>query len=389
MALFDLIQKKNRNGGGGVSAQRYRLNVPEGSLQAEDAFRQALSVEKRRTERSGKPFILMLLDLRDFERNRTVKREVVEKVMQYLFTTTRETDIKGWYKSDAVIGTIFTEVNEADGNVGAAQAELHKKLQKNLNRTLEADQSSRILVTWHAYPGFSTQPGRNEHDQGEGLSDLWVGTPRKRGALFIKRIVDIVGSLFVMILLAPALAILAALVKVTSRGPVFFKQERIGLGGKRFMFLKFRSMHVNCDSRIHKEYIREFICDNNGSEVDKDGVFKITRDSRVTRIGGPLRKLSLDELPQFINVLKGEMSLVGPRPPIPYECADNDTWHMRRVLDMKPGITGLWQVKGRSRTTFDDMVRMDINYILSWSLWLDISILLKTPFAVLAGKGAY
>ncbi len=389
MVLLDLIQRINRDAGLGSGVQSHGVKVPGGSLQAEDAFRQSLSLEKRRTERSGKPFILMLLDLKDFKRDRTAKREVVEKVVRYLLTMTRETDIKGWHEFDSVIGTVFTEVDDVDRDVGATQAELHKKFEKNLGRTLEADLLSRLRVTWHVYPDSSVKPDRNEHDRSEGPSDLWVGTPRKRSALFIKRIIDIVGSLFALILLAPTLAIIAALVKATSQGPVFFKQERIGLGGKRFMFIKFRSMYVDNDSSIHKEYIRKFMSGKNGSEVGKDGVFKITRDPRVTPIGGPLRKLSLDELPQFINVLKGEMSLVGPRPPIPYECADYETWHMRRVLDMKPGITGLWQVKGRSRTTFDDMVRMDINYILSWSLWLDISILLKTPFAVLACKGAY
>jgi lipopolysaccharide/colanic/teichoic acid biosynthesis glycosyltransferase len=120
-----------------------------------------------------------------------------------------------------------------------------------------------------------------------------------------------------------------------------------------------------------------------------DGSYKIKNDSRVTPVGRILRKTSLDEFPQFINVLKGDMSLVGPRPPINYECEDYDLWHRRRILDVKPGITGLWQVTGRSITTFDEMVRMDIKYIREWSLWLDIRIILKTPLAMLMGNGAY
>jgi lipopolysaccharide/colanic/teichoic acid biosynthesis glycosyltransferase len=119
------------------------------------------------------------------------------------------------------------------------------------------------------------------------------------------------------------------------------------------------------------------------------GTYKITRDPRVTQVGKFLRKTSLDELPQFLNVLMGDMSLVGPRPPIPYECAEYDIWHRGRVLEMKPGITGFWQVKGRSTTTFDEMVRMDIKYVQDWSLWMDIKILLQTPWVVLRGKGAY
>ncbi len=118
-------------------------------------------------------------------------------------------------------------------------------------------------------------------------------------------------------------------------------------------------------------------------------VYKITNDPRITPLGRFLRKTSLDELPQFINVLKGEMSLVGPRPPIPYELENYDAWHRHRLLGKKPGITGLWQVKGRSKTTFDSMVRLDLQYIREWSLWLDVKLLLQTPLAVLRGKGAY
>jgi lipopolysaccharide/colanic/teichoic acid biosynthesis glycosyltransferase len=142
---------------------------------------------------------------------------------------------------------------------------------------------------------------------------------------------------------------------------------------------------VNSDPAIHKEYIRNLI----GNKVGDSGAYKIKNDPRVTPIGRFLRKSSLDELPQFINVLKGEMSLVGPRPPIPYEFESYALWHRRRILEAKPGITGLWQVDGRSRTTFDEMVRMDLRYIRNQSFWLDVKILLKTPFAVLSGDGAY
>ncbi len=126
----------------------------------------------------------------------------------------------------------------------------------------------------------------------------------------------------------------------------------------------------------------------NGSALPQNGVYKLTNDSRITPVGRFLRKTSLDEFPQFFNVLKGDMSLVGPRPPIPYECEKYDVWHKRRILEVKPGITGLWQVKGRSSTTFDDMVRLDLNYVTHWSLLLDLKILFQTPFAVLKGKGA-
>ena len=151
-------------------------------------------------------------------------------------------------------------------------------------------------------------------------------------------------------------------------------------------------MHVNNNDSIHREYIRNFIanraCDAGGSE-NGDKIFKIQDDPRVTRIGSFLRKTSLDELPQFFNVLRGEMSLVGPRPPIPYEVEDYSAWHQYRIIAKKPGITGLWQVTGRSLTAFDGMVRLDLRYIRSWSLWLDVKLLLATPLAVFRGKGAY
>jgi len=151
-------------------------------------------------------------------------------------------------------------------------------------------------------------------------------------------------------------------------------------------------MECGNDARIHREYVKRFI----SGEADparvshtEDVVYKIQNDPRVTRVGKFLRKTSLDELPQFINILKGDMSLVGPRPPIPYELEAYQIWHRRRVLESKPGITGLWQVNGRSRLKFDDMVRLDLQYAKTWSLWLDIKILLRTPRVVLFGAGAY
>jgi lipopolysaccharide/colanic/teichoic acid biosynthesis glycosyltransferase len=155
--------------------------------------------------------------------------------------------------------------------------------------------------------------------------------------------------------------------------------------------LKFRSMRTDCDPRIHQEYVNQFIAGqvSGASENGETLVFKIQKDPRITAIGSFLRKTSLDELPQFWNVLRGEMSLVGPRPPIAYEFRAYDIWHRRRVLEIKPGITGLWQVEGRSRTRFDDMVRLDLQYARAWSLWLDVKILMQTPAAVFTGNGAH
>jgi len=152
-------------------------------------------------------------------------------------------------------------------------------------------------------------------------------------------------------------------------------------------------MYAVNDSRIHMEYVKRFIAgavDAGVSDTQQHkAVYKITEDPRVTRVGRFLRKTSLDELPQFLNVLRGEMSLVGPRPPIPYELEAYDVWHRRRLLEVKPGVTGLWQVNGRSRLRFDDMVRLDLKYAKAWSLGLDLKILLQTPRAVFTGDGAH
>src|SRR5690242_461421 len=219
------------------------------------------------------------------------------------------------------------------------------------------------------------------------VADLLECKRAKRLSLFAKRILDILGSLFAIIIFSPLFISIAAAVKLTSKGPIFFRQERVGLGGRRFTFLKFRSMKCGSDPHIHQEYIRRFIA---GKITEAPGgAFKIKNDPRLTRIGAFLRRTSLDELPQLFNVLKGDMSLVGPRPAIPYEIDLYQPWHRGRFLEVKPGITGLWQVVGRSRTTFDEMVRLDLQYAKQWSLWLDIKILLQTPRAVLSREGAY
>jgi lipopolysaccharide/colanic/teichoic acid biosynthesis glycosyltransferase len=215
----------------------------------------------------------------------------------------------------------------------------------------------------------------------------------QRVGITAKRFIDVTGSVIAIAVFAPVLAAIAVWLKMSSTGPVLFRQERIGLGGKTFMLLKFRSMFANNDPTIHKEFVRNLISAGNDGDraagARPDGTYKIKGDPRVTPVGRILRKTSLDELPQFMNVLKGDMSLVGPRPPIMYEYEEYDLWHRHRVLDIKPGITGLWQVAGRSVTTFDEMVRMDIKYIREWSLWLDIQIILKTPLVMLKGNGAY
>ncbi|WP_236994018.1 sugar transferase [Candidatus Methylomicrobium oryzae] len=209
--------------------------------------------------------------------------------------------------------------------------------------------------------------------------------------LSLKRGLDIAGSIIGILAFMPVMLLTALAVKATSSGPVIFRQARLGKQGIPFTFYKFRSMYTHTDDQIHREYIRDLIGGNHEKVNQGNGdepFFKIKSDPRITPVGKFIRKTSIDELPQFFNVLKGDMSLVGPRPPLAYEAEKYQAWHLRRILEMKPGITGLWQVEGRSKTDWDDTVRLDIRYIQNWSLLFDLKLLIKTIGEVLRGRGA-
>lgn len=194
-----------------------------------------------------------------------------------------------------------------------------------------------------------------------------------------KRGLDILGSAILLVLFAPLLLVIALLVKLTSPGPVFYVSTRIGRGGRPFGFIKFRSMYVDADKRLAD--LKE--------ANEKDGpIFKMKNDPRITPIGRFLRKYSLDELPQLFNVLKGDMSLVGPRPPIPHEVEQYNDYCLER-LSVRPGLTCYWQIMGRSNLSFQEWMELDHKYLREMGLWTDLKILLKTPLAVLKGDGAY
>jgi len=211
-----------------------------------------------------------------------------------------------------------------------------------------------------------------------------------RGGNFVKRAVDITFTLAVAVLGLPFYLLIALLIKLTSEGPVLFVQERVGQDGRTFKFYKFRTMLVDNSDHAHRSFAEDFIKGRLMSEDEKKDrrVFKLQNDPRVTSIGRFLRKTSLDELPQFINVLRGEMTLVGPRPPLAYELAHYKEWHRGR-LAVKPGLTGLWQVSGRSTVPFDEMVMLDLYYIENWSLALDLKIIARTVPVMLFGLGGY
>jgi len=217
-----------------------------------------------------------------------------------------------------------------------------------------------------------------EHCMGMPFLTFRTG-PQYPGALLIKYALDKIMAFVLLVIFSPIFLILAVLIKATSPGPAIFKQYRTGLGGKKFVFYKFRSMVDNAEQ--YKESLRV-------KNEMKGPVFKVKEDPRITPIGRFLRRTSLDEIPQFWNVLKGDMSLVGPRPPLPSEVKEYHGWQRRR-LSMKPGITCIWQVDGRNQITdFDEWARLDLQYVDNWTLWLDVKILLKTIPAVLFAKGA-
>ena len=352
----------------------------------QNAFQCLLGLERKRTQRTGRPFVLMLLEAHNLITNSKDDR-IIAKVFVALTGATRETDIKGWYRNRHTIGVIFTEINgSAEKTIDGA---LRSRVTAGLGVALPVEAIKKINLSFHCYPEVVAS------ENGSGPDALLYPDkshdgPGNKGSHLLKRSIDVAGSIGILIASSPVLLAVAAAIKLTSDGPVLFRQQRVGQYGRRFVFLKFRSMHVSNDDTIHKQYMQSFITGNNGGEQQNSvrTVFKMKDDPRITSVGNFLRKTSLDEFPQFWNVLIGDMSLVGPRPAIPYEVEHYQPWHKQR-LSVKPGITGLWQIMGRSSIRFADMVRLDLQYAKSWTPWMDIKILFKTPKAVISGNGAY
>lgn len=381
-----------RSSNGSVAAVATAPAIPacDRVVLGEETFQRTLAIERKRTERSKKPFLLMLLNFGD-AKVAEGNRRVLGRLITALSESTRATDMVGWYKDYAVIGVIYTEIIIDDKNTVVST--MMSRVSETLSRALTLDQLNQISISFHVFPEpwdgdtFDRPSNPTLYPDHSDLDD------RRKYAFAVKRMIDVAGSGIGLLLIAPLFLTIAALVKLSSKGPIFFRQQRIGQHGMPFTFLKFRTMYVNNNPNLHKEYVKKLIAGNAQTHSNGDGngtrVYKITRDPRITRIGSFLRRTSLDELPQLINVLLGQMSLVGPRPPIQYEVDEYDIWHRGRLMEAKPGITGLWQVSGRSRVKFDEMVRLDIRYARTWSLWLDLKILLRTPRAVLLGDGAY
>jgi len=349
------------------------------TIESEQRFLQRITQECRRTERSKQKIVLLLI-----EGPSRVSMEL--SVARALMVVTRETDIMGWIHAYSTLGILFTELG------GASLEDARATILAKVEDTLERAGFVNLRLSAFILPYDLNQKGPDDSAPGDGIyKHLWQSTSEMKFKLAIKRAIDIVGSGLLLICFSPFMVLVAILVKFGSPGPVLFRQIRVGQRGKRFSFLKFRSMRVATDCSLHENYVKDFIRGTAEKNMDENGVgvFKLTNDPRVTKFGSFIRRTSLDELPQLWNVFCGDMALVGPRPPIPYEVECYDLWHQRRLLEVKPGITGLWQIRGRSRTGFDEMVRLDLQYARTWSPWLDVKILLQTPLAVFRAGGAH
>ncbi len=354
---------------------------------SEEAFRRMISQERKRSERSQRPFVLLLIDTGRTQPGDKQGRVLLD-MLSALRGATRETDVTGWYTTNSVMGVVFTEI-VLENN--AVLSTILSRIGAVLRGRLDTDQFSQIKFSFHVFPDDWDWQNPERPSNPTLYPDFEKRQQSNRLGRALKRGMDVSGSLLLLAVLSPVFFAIAVAIKLTSRGPILFRQQRIGEHGIPFTFLKFRSMCADNDFSQHKEYVRKLIA---GQAVKQPtngtggGVFKLTNDTRITPVGSFLRRTSLDELPQFFNVLRGDMSLVGPRPPLPYEVEAYATWHRRRLLEAKPGITGLWQVQGRSRIGFDDMVRLDLRYARNCSPWLDLKILVQTPGAVIAGNGA-
>lgn len=370
--LFSAVYDGDQN-----PALRQRSSV------SENEFLRFLCLERKRSERSDKPFLVMLVEGgalfaaggRD---------SVPARLVEALLSSTRDTDLVGWYKTGSIMAVLFTEIAD---DPSVAMNVLLAKFTGLVSALIPAEQESHVKISIHMFP----EPPNGDSTRKSDLTfypEVTRSMQSDATSSGLKRAIDLLGSAMALVLLSPVLLLVAIAVRLTSKGPVLIRQSRVGQYGRNFTLLKFRSMYANCDHNIHKEYVTRFIAgadDVMHTDDNGNGVYKLTKDPRVTPFGRFLRKTSLDEVPQFLNVLRGEMSLVGPRPAMPYEVDRYETWHRRRMLAAKPGITGLWQVHGRSRTSFDEMVRLDLKYVETASLALDLKIMLQTPRAVFFG----
>ena len=342
-------------------------------------FLKQLQREKRRADRSKAP--LSIVVFRHFNGGGDEVANT-RKLLTLLQQNKRETDVLG-HLGSSVVAILLTDTGK-EGVEG---------FMRKIACHIDARAFSSVAETYPDHLFEDILAGEAAAADYTQVATEDTTAPSALG-MFVKRIIDVVFALIAIVVLSPVMLALAIAIAIDSPGPVIFRQSRLGKNGAPFTFYKFRSMVVNGNDGIHREFVTSLIRGDledvrkqNDAGSDASPMFKLKADPRITSIGRFMRQTSLDELPQLFNVLKGNMSLVGPRPPLPYEAENYQSWHLRRVLEIKPGITGLWQVEGRSRVTFDEMVRMDLRYIRNWSLLLDFKILAKTILVVLRREG--
>jgi lipopolysaccharide/colanic/teichoic acid biosynthesis glycosyltransferase len=340
---------------------------------AREAFLVQLEREKRRADRSKAS-----LSVATFRFSKEADEDDANRLLELLSARKRETDVVGRL-NDELVAVLLPDT----GSEGS-----HQFIRKITNAALGV----RFAAAVETYPDHLLEHMSGERGEYRPLVEIGAESavrPRP-AALAVKRAIDFVGAAAGLIAFSPLMLIVALAIAVDSPGPLVYKQVRLGRGGRPFVFYKFRSMYRDADDRIHRNYVRNLIESGRRSGAARDESkpwSKLESDSRITPVGRFIRKTCLDELPQLVNVLKGDLSLVGPRPPLPYEASAYDSWHFRRMLDMKPGVTGLWQVGGGNCASFNDMVRMDLRYVRRWSLALDLEILLRTVLIVLGKRG--
>lgn len=389
--------------------------IPE--LLPDEAFRIELRREMLRSDRSGSPVTVVVFGLMasggaDSDRD----AETLELLGSVIAKNSRLTDGKGWYRDAKGLRAGLILVDTTTDKAGHVIAKVMKGFDKSLDRA-SLTNGNRAAITCEIFahpsngvrdgdrrgPGSSSSNGRSESKgpAGNGRSDPAAEFDRAADAkadvkavvsdtsdaqLLLarplpvwKRMFDITGSLLGLILISPVLLAIAAFIKCVSCGPIFFRQERVGYLGQTFMCWKFRTMHQDCDTQAHQDHLKQLISaePDAGDETERPMVKLDDVDPEIIPFGNILRKTYLDELPQLVNVMRGEMSLVGPRPSIPYEIKNYQAWNKGR-FGAVPGMTGLWQVSGKNKTTFKRMVRLDIEYARERSFWLDMKILFKT-----------
>jgi len=377
----------------------------EGISSIEDFYR-ALERERSRANRSGMPFALVSFQAKNARLNGNYAGYLAKAICDRMRTTDEvgwidqqhiglilyNTGEKGaWGFVEAINTAVSNEIDQPQCKVYIYPAESsdsgEAKSEKQNNKTEDASRSSghekkdavsssaEVSTEHHSY-GKELHALEQKH--GHSVDDINPLLTKKMPVW--KRLLDIFGATLGLIIFSPLFLLSALVIKGVSPGPIFFRQKRIGYGGKEFIFLKFRTMKVNADPTAHQQYYAHLI--NGDKDAEKPMLKLDERNDQIIPCGNILRKTYLDELPQLINVLRGEMSLVGPRPAIAYEVAEYLNWHDGR-FDILPGMTGLWQVSGKNRLTFKEMVRLDISYARNLSFFSDIKILIKTPFAII------